>query len=286
MAAVSKSRQLFNICRTHHHVQLLPLQSRTVFHNSSLQERDYDGEIKLVIFDKDGTLIDFKPLFGPWLQNLIGNMSDIIPEPVESVNIWDKLGYKPETDAFVGDSIVARGTNHDIRNTICEYIAENQNSCDDLSVVKEQIEARWIDLETNFNDKNDIKVCGDLDKIFTSLKDEGVKIAVCTCDDREPTEQILKTLEVEKYIDMVVCGDDQVASKPSPDGIRQICTELDIPPSKTMMVGDTIADIDAGINAKCAKVFGVLSGGYDNSDLKQADKVIPSIDEVYHHILG
>eukprot|EP01083_Nonionella_stella_P215266 774908_1 len=116
--AVSKSRRLFNVRRTYYHRH--NVHPRNVY--SLQQQRDYDGEIKLVIFDKDGTLIDFKPLFGPWLQNLIGNMSDIIPEPVESVNIWDKLGYKPETDAFVGDSIVARGTNHDIRNTICEYI--------------------------------------------------------------------------------------------------------------------------------------------------------------------
>ena len=44
------------------------------------------------------------------------------------------------------------------------------------------------------------------------------------------------------------------------------------------MVGDTIADVHAGINAKCSKVVGVLSGGYVDSNLNEADHVCGNIE--------
>ena len=52
------------------------------------------------------------------------------------------------------------------------------------------------------------------------------------------------------------------------------------------MIGDTISDIHAGINAKCGKVIGVLSGGYGNVDLENADKIINSIDDLPRLILN
>ena len=46
------------------------------------------------------------------------------------------------------------------------------------------------------------------------------------------------------------------------------------------MIGDTISDIHAGINAKCGKVIGVLSSGYDKNELDDADIIIPCIDNI------
>ena len=71
-----------------------------------------------------------------------------------------------------------------------------------------------------------------------------------------------------------------VESKPSPVPLLTICKKLGVDPKNAMMVGDTIADIHAGINAKFGSVVGVLSGGYSNSNLSEADKVIENIDSL------
>ena len=47
-----------------------------------------------------------------------------------------------------------------------------------------------------------------------------------------------------------------------------------------MIIGDTISDVHAGINAKFGRVAGVLSGGYKNSKLNEADIVLPNIDGI------
>ena len=46
------------------------------------------------------------------------------------------------------------------------------------------------------------------------------------------------------------------------------------------MVGDTISDMQAGVNAKCGKIIGVLSGGYDSVQLDMADNIVSCIDNI------
>ena len=85
---------------------------------------------------------------------------------------------------------------------------------------------------------------------------------------------------MQNKVNYISCGDDEFSSKPSPEPIWNICSNLNIDPSNTIMVGDTISDIHAGINAKCGKVIGVLSGGYKSLDLNKADYIIDNIDKL------
>jgi len=121
-------------------------------------------------------------------------------------------------------------------------------------------------------------VCGDLTNVFNMLKAKGTRIAVCTSDDRADT---LKTLEyLGLHPDKVRCGDDALSSKPSPEPLWDICQQLGVHPSRAVMIGDTLSDIRAGRNAQFGRVVGVLSGGYTNTDLAEADVVLKNVDEL------
>ena len=60
----------------------------------------------------------------------------------------------------------------------------------------------------------------------------------------------------------------------------KICSNLNVDVHESIMVGDTISDIHAGINAKFGKVVGVLSGGYNSNELDNADIIINSINDL------
>ena len=71
-----------------------------------------NNEIKLVIFDKDGTLIDNTLMFGNWTLEIVKNLSEIFPELLHKENkptIWKHLGYDNIKNEFDGDSIVQKG---------------------------------------------------------------------------------------------------------------------------------------------------------------------------------
>ena len=90
-------------------------------------------------------------------------------------------------------------------------------------------------------------------KRIATLAFENAKLA--TSDNRKNTEKCIKILGIGTYLDMVVCGDDGFKTKPAPDTVQHICSELGVSPYETFMVGDTQADIDAGLRAKCGGIF-------------------------------
>jgi phosphoglycolate phosphatase len=47
---------------------------------------------------------------------------------------------------------------------------------------------------------------------------------------------------------------DQTAGKPDPLMLRELMAEFDVPPERTLMIGDTTHDLQMAINAGCASV--------------------------------
>lgn len=254
------------------------------------KKRTVYKDIKLVIFDKDGTIIDNTLMFGKWTSELIVKMNKCFPGLLDikhdKISIWNHLGYDHINNVFDSNSVIAKGTNDDIRNAICDYIVNIRQlvickTNEERIVVVDKIRQAWFDIKIK---KENIKLCGNFGNIIDFLRMHKIKVAICTSDDRKPTEETLKILDINtrrgKSIDYLVCGNDMIESKPSPVPLLTICKKLGVEPQNAMMVGDTIADVHAGINAKFGSIIAVLSGGYDNTNLSEADKIIPNIDSL------
>ena len=232
--------------------------------------RDY-SKTKLVIFDKDGTLINHEELFSNWLVKQVNNFGSLI----NKVELYNKLGFNYKDNTFNSGSIVARGTNDEIRNCFYNFIFNNSdlNREDTMNLVKD----KWIELKINYDN---LIECGNTKKVFEFLRSKNIKIAICTSDDRNPTEKTIDILNLNNYIDFIACGDDNISSKPSPEPLWRICNKLNVNVENTVMVGDTISDIHAGLNSKCGKIIGVLSGQYNGFNLDEADIILNNIDDI------
>ncbi|MEM7801928.1 MAG: HAD family hydrolase, partial [Chloroflexota bacterium] len=113
------------------------------------------------------------------------------------------------------------------------------------------------------------------------LKAAGLTLVLATNDDRPFTQKTIETLGMEGLFSMVLCGDDSHPSKPDPAGINLITAELDIPPEKMMMVGDTLSDMKFAQNGGVAYRIGVDNTSGPNGQLESATHaVIQTIDEI------
>ena len=102
-----------------------------------------------------------------------------------------------------------------------------------------------------------------------------------TSDDRAPTEATLRALGVDGFVEMLVCGDDGLPSKPAPETILEACRVLDVDAARTAMIGDSIADMTMATAAAVGLRVAVLSGIGRRSELEPlADAVIDSIAEL------
>lgn len=58
---------------------------------------------------------------------------------------------------------------------------------------------------------------------------------------------------------------DQTAGKPDPLMLHELMSEFDVPPQRTLMIGDTTHDLQMALNAGCASVA-VSYGAHESAD--------------------
>lgn len=249
------------------------------FYQYYISRKRNQKKTKLVIFDKDGTLINNEKIFAPWTEKLVTKISKNLN--VSGKKLFDHLGYDNQQKIFTGDSIVARGTNDDIRNAITKFIKMESSSLT-YEKTRELVEQNWFEMEYS---AENILPFGNILKLFSDLQKSNIKVAICTSDDRYHTLKMVNHLNLSSKINHIICGDDIISSKPSPEPIWKICKNLDVLPSETIMIGDTISDIQAGINSRCKKVYGVLTGGYSSNHLQNADHIFNNITEAVEKII-
>lgn len=130
-------------------------------------------------------------------------------------------------------------------------------------------------------------LCSDIKGMFQELKRNGIKIAINTAEPREFVISDLMNLGLIEYTDMLMCGDDPISQpRPSAHNALLICDELKVSPSKTVVVGDSVGDLQMGQSAFVMQKIGVLSGVGSEEQLKLfADHVVSSIGNISNIIL-
>ena len=107
-------------------------------------------------------------------------------------------------------------------------------------------------------------------ELFERLRGDGVKIALATSAKETEIEHHQKTLGIEDLVDVATSKDDAEHSKPCPDIFETALARLDgVESTEAIVVGDTPYDAQAA--TRCGlRTIGLLSGGFDESVLREA----------------
>jgi phosphoglycolate phosphatase-like HAD superfamily hydrolase len=227
-----------------------------------------------IIFDKDGTLIDFDAMWGGWVVYLAEQL-----HTVSGLNVRDALclamGYDDENKKVLAHGKLACTP----MSLLYELTVEVMQSLGlNAADARKAVEKGWcipdpVILAKQFTDTR---------ALFGQLHGKGIKIGIATTDDRAPTQSMIEAFDIEDYISTMVCADDGIKAKPAPDMVLTICERMKIAPSRVMVVGDTTADLKMARSAGAGLVVGVLSGVSNARDLvSYADVLIESVDELH-----
>ncbi len=245
--------------------------------NLLVNHKVYD--IDLIIFDKDGTLIDFHHLWGEkailWVEWLVQQVGG---DDALQAALYHTIGYNPITRRTINDSPLAvtpMPKLYTIAAAVLYQHGVGWHEAEDL------VQASLAHTIEALPTADLIKQKGDVAGVCRRLQAAGVKLAIATSDSRAPTEATLPLLDIEEQISLIVCGDDKLPGKPAPDGLWHIGQQLGVNPSKIMFVGDTGSDMLTGINAGVACRVGILGGVGDHEVLDaHAHVVLESIEEI------
>ncbi len=225
--------------------------------------------VELIVFDKDGTLVDLHAPWGQWAQSVAASLAPYIPPE----RLVSRLGWDTTSSRIAPETPLAIASLTTLQAVIATWLLEAGLGWSEAMVTA----ARAI-TETNRSPAPPICLLGAL---FNTLIARGFELAVVTTDDRAGVEHDLGSLGVVQYLSAVVSGDEEIPTKPAPDMVLRACKAVGTSPARTIVVGDSVADMAMGRAAKVALTIGVLSGGGTAEFLAPyADVLLPTVCEL------
>ena len=228
--------------------------------------------IDLVIFDKDGTLIDFDAMWGGWALELGTRLEATARRPV-APDVFAAIGFDPSTGRVAAGGPLATATMASIEEVVAAVL---RRWCPSVAAARRATEAAWFVPDPVAL----ARPVADLPTLFGELRAAGRRIGVVTTDDRAPTDATLRAVGVRGAVEAMVCGDDGFAMKPAPDPVFAICQALRTEPARVAVVGDSPSDLVMARAAGAGVAIGVLSGVGTAADLAEADHLLESVAEL------
>jgi phosphoglycolate phosphatase len=229
--------------------------------------------IKGILFDKDGTLVDFN---ATWFA--IGEMMALEAaggDKAQAKRLLAAAGYDFDAGNFRPDCVFAAGTNADI---VALWYAHADKSVRDAMV------ARFDTVTAEAGAARAVPLPGSREAV-ARLHGGGYRLGVATNDSTSGAEKTLLTLGIAQMFDAAY-GYDAVANpKPAPDTIIAFSDLTGLRPSEIAMVGDNRHDLEMARAAGAGLAVAVLSGTGTRETLAPlADVVLRSVVDLEDYL--
>ena len=184
---------------------------------------------RFALFDLDGTLVDSAPDLAAAVDQMLEQLGRRKAGP-ENVRQW-----------------VGNGSPVLVRRALAGKV--------DWEPANERDEALFTDAKALFyrayEDLNGqhARVYPGVKECLEQLKANGCKVAVVTNKPQRYIEPLLTQLGLMQWVDLAVGGDALPERKPSPEPLIHAMTTLGGTRGTTVMVGDSVTDVDAALAA-------------------------------------
>lgn len=206
--------------------------------------------LKIIIFDMDGVILDSEPLHENARQMMYRSFHIVpdenFPNPVgkSSSGFW---------------------------RTVSGFCGLEQDA---YALEAEQYRLVAVQIK-----ENNVPVSDGLMDILKWAKEHDVKIGLASSSTRVLVDNTLELLGIREYFDYTVSGDEVIKKKPAPYPYLKVLEMFGFSAEEAVAVEDSNSGVQAAKNA------GIFCYGYDNptsgdQDLSNSDQVIKNLREV------
>ena len=225
--------------------------------------------IRGLLFDKDGTLLDYHASWMPL------NRRAALHAAGGDRTLADRLllagGYDAGTDRIRANTPLAAGTPLEIARVFAGVLG------------LASAEALGADMDRLFHE-NAADHAVTVPEAARSLGEMRVLVSslgIATSDSMAGLEQSMSRTGLLPLFDFKVAYDSGEGLKPGPGMAQAFCREMGLEPAEIAVVGDNPHDMEMGRSAGAALVIGVLTGTSTAADFHgHADRVYPGIAEM------
>lgn len=221
--------------------------------------------IRGLLFDKDGTLFDFRSTWGGWTRRVIGELAH--GSERRGAELAALLGYDLGSGDFARDSVVIGHTVGEIAEILAPELPGHTAGA-------------LVDLLNGLAIDNDMVPAVPLVPLFTRLAGMGLQLGLATNDAEQPARVHLDRAGLSPFFDFVAGFDSGYGGKPETGQMQAFLARTGLPAPAVAMVGDSLHDLDAG-RAAGMRTVAVLTGIADRAALApHADVVLGHIGEL------
>lgn len=209
-------------------------------------------EIRIVLFDLDGTLVDSAP-------DLVAAMQRLRVE----------LG-EPDVDVSAVGAVVSKGGRAMLR--------QGFPGCDEARI--EVLLPRFLELYST-SIATHSRLFSGIEEVLSGLEAADLPWGIVTNKPGWLARRLLSALTLDQRCAALVAGDSLAQRKPDPEPILHACKLVRRNPGQCVYVGDDARDIEAGRNANTmtvAAAWGYLNG--EDAHAWGADIVVQSPDDL------
>ena len=224
------------------------------------------GHIRGLLFDRDGTLIDFHQTWTPAFTEAATLLAKGDPELVSRLLI--DAGYDPETGQSGPGSMLAAASDAELAAFWATMLPEET-----ADSILSQISGIFSDhLEFGA-----APVC-DLSLFCQQMLDLGYQLGIATNGSSPSSEAMMRRFGVHHQFAYYAGFDSGHQPKPHPSMALGFCAATGLRPEEIAVIGDSTHDLKLARSVKAGLAIGVLTGASSADDLQPfADHVIPNI---------
>ena len=228
----------------------------------------HPGSIRGILFDKDGTLVDFQRTWAPATHAVLTHYAD------GDRNIFDQLaavsGFFAADQRFLSNSPLIGGAAPDFGRLWAPILGRVANS-DFFAEIDQLYCVACL---------KHLTPIGDVAAVLKVLSHRGYRLGIVTNDAEANAHAQITRLGVGQIVEFIAGHDSGFGSKPAAGPVLAFASAIDVEVREVAVVGDTAYDI-AAAHAAGATAIGVRTGPSPAELLTpDADALIDSIADL------
>lgn len=218
-----------------------------------INNTDIFQQVKAVLFDLDGTLVDSMWLWEDIDREYLSRFDITLPEDLQ--------------DMIQGMSFSETAVYFKERFLIPHSL--------------EEIKAEWNEMAWK-KYAEEVPLKEGVLSVLKELKNRGISMGIATSNSKELVELVIGKLGVSEYFKSIRTSCEVAKGKPSPDIYQLVAKDLEAEPAECLVFEDIIAGITAGKSAgmKVCSVYDKKSEGDTKKKQELSDYYIHSFSEL------
>jgi phosphoglycolate phosphatase len=225
--------------------------------------------IRGILFDKDGTLIDFNRTWFGIVMALARRAAS--GDEQAARDLVEAGGYDWQQQRFLGGSVVAAGTIADLVDLWhpgLEAGSQRERIASYDSFAVEEGARRAAGIEGLY-------------PTLVALTGQGFLLGIATNDSEAGARATAEALGLTALFSEIIGYDSVARAKPYPDQLALFAASTGLPARAIAMVGDNTHDLEMAHAAGAGLAIGVLSGNSTRAELaSRADIILDSIADL------